>query len=500
MAEGDRRHSQDPADGAPAGRRRRLRRWVVSALVVAVVAAVSGVAFLALTEEPADPRRDPAAVPPPPGLELPEPERAGPVATRLLAGEVDPEAVRRAIGRLPQDPRLGGRVAVAVGTLGGGEPAYAEGPAVVVPASTLKLLTAVAALEVLGPERTFATRSVLDGTTLTLVGGGDPLLTRRSVPGEYPHRADLATLARRTARGLVDRGVRRVALSYDTMLFTGPAVNPRWEPDYVTDDVVSPISALWVDEGREEPGLADRSAQPSATAAAVFAGALADNGIEVTGRPRPGPATPAAEQVAQVRSAEVVELVQHLLETSDNEATEVLARHVALAEGEQGSFAGATRALVAVAGRLGVRTQGSVLRDASGLSRSDRLPVRTLLDLLAVAADPERPALAAAVAGLPVAGWSGSLDDRFTGTDASPPEGFATDMREALGDVRAKTGTLTGVNGLAGVITGRDGTVMTFVAQMDRVPVDYTFLARDRLDRIGAALAACACGARPAAP
>ena len=46
------------------------------------------------------------------------------------------------------------------------------------PASTLKLLTATAALETLGPDRTFATRVVADGRNrLTLVGGGDPFLT-----------------------------------------------------------------------------------------------------------------------------------------------------------------------------------------------------------------------------------------------------------------------------------------------------------------------------------
>ena len=79
----------------------------------------------------------------------------------------------------------------------------------------------------------------------------------------------------------------------------------------------------------------------------------------------------------------------------------MLARHVALAEGADPSFAAAPAALLGVAARLGVRTDGAVLRDASGLARGDRLPVRTLLDLLGVAADPARPELSSALAGLP---------------------------------------------------------------------------------------------------
>jgi len=43
--------------------------------------------------------------------------------------------------------------------------------------------------------------------------------------------------------------VTRVRLAYDASLFTGPRVNPRWPAGYVTDQVVSPITALWADEG-----------------------------------------------------------------------------------------------------------------------------------------------------------------------------------------------------------------------------------------------------------
>jgi len=104
------------------------------------------------------------------------------------------------------------------------------------------------------------------------------------------------------------------------------------------------------------------------------------------------------------------------------------------------------------------------------------------LDALAVAADPAHPRLTGLVEGLPVAGFSGSLAYRFA-QDADP----------GLGYVRAKTGTLTGVHGLAGLAVGRDGSVMTFVAVADRVRTVNTLFARARLDRVAAALAGCAC-------
>jgi D-alanyl-D-alanine carboxypeptidase/D-alanyl-D-alanine-endopeptidase (penicillin-binding protein 4) len=480
MSEGDRLHS-----GARSGRGVRRRRPAVLAalLVLAVVAA--GAVWLGgerLGLRPAEPDPEPAAVEAPRALELPGPPEARPVAEQVRPGAVDPDAVRRALRPLTGDPRLGPRVAVAVAGLSG-EAAHAQGPPSVTPASTLKILTSVTALSALGPEHTFRTTAVATGRSLVLVGGGDPLLTREPPAGAYPERADLATLARRTARALAAEGRDRVRLSYDASLFTGPPASPGWEDDYLPDDVVSPITALWVDGGREQPGQAPRADDPAAAAAAVFAAALRERGVTVAGPVRPGTAPAQAEELAAVEGAQLAEVVQYLLESSDNETAEVLARHVALATGEDPSVAGAGRAMTAVARELGVPMGGARVEDGSGLARGNRLRVGTLLALLAVAGEPGHPELAAVLPGLPVAGFSGSLTSRFVG--AAEP---------GLGVVRAKTGTLTGVHGLAGVVTGRDGTPMLFVALADRVAVEDTLFTRDRLDRIGAALAACRCG------
>lgn len=425
----------------------------------------------------------PAAVPPPPGLDLPPLPDPAPVAAVRREREVSPQAVRRALGRLARDRRLGRRVSVAVAGLDG-RAVVSQGPGVVVPASLLKIVTGVAALDLIDPQLRFTTSVVRRGDRLVLLGGGDPLLTDVPDPDVVPERADLRTLARATAAALPG-GVRRVRLEYDDSLFSGPAVSPAWEDDYVPDSVVSPITALWVDQGRDPSGTGARVVNPSRAAAVRFAELLDDEGVRVAGRPRPGRA-PDREPLASVAGTPVVEIVQHLIETSDNEATEVMLRHVGLAAKDEGSFDAGSAALRAMLRELGVPPAGRRVVDGSGLARGNRLAVDALLELLAASVDADRPELSGVATGLPVAGFTGSLVFRFD-VEAGP----------GLGWVRAKTGTLTeaGVHGLAGTVTGRDGTPMLFVAVADRVPLAQTLFARARLDQIAAALAACRCGA-----
>ncbi len=440
-----------------------------------------------------DPSLDPAAVAPPPGLELPavtDPALvAAPVEGAAAAGGADggtraPDAakVRRVLAPLLADPDLGPRVHVAVHPLGDQQPVFTRGSGSAVPASTLKLLTTAAALSLLGPDHTFSTTVQATGARrLVLVGGGDPLLASRPTPTSYPPVADVVTLARRTAEALLEEGTRRVRLGYDDSLFTGPAVNPHWPDDYVPDGVVSPISSLWVDEGRALTG-SGRVSDPSAVAAAVFAGALDRFGVEVIDVPEPRRVASGARVVAGVESAPLAQLVEHVLLVSDNEASEVLLRHVGLATRSRGSSAAGSRGVLAELGPLGVELPRARVYDGSGLSRDNRLTPDTLVGVLQAAASAEHPELRSVLTGLPVAGFTGSLAVRF---DDVVPQG--------RGRVRAKTGTLTGVSALAGILTDRDGEAMVFVLVADRVDPADTLAARDALDAIAAALAACHC-------
>jgi len=484
MTEDDRAH---PGTEEEEPRRRRRGRWLTGFLVVALIVGGGFVAWRydlaerwGLVDPAPDPRTDPAAVPAPPGVHLPDARTAAPVAQPLGGRTPVAQEVRRALGRLTDARRLGPRVAVVVAD-DRGRVVHAEGPGVVIPASIMKLLTALAALDAVGQEHQFTTEVVRQRAQLTLVGGGDPLLARRPDPDAYPRQADLTALGRDTARELRRSGTTAVRLAYDDSLFTGPETSPTWESDYLPDGVVSPITALWVDQG-VDPRSGRRSADPAAAAARFFAAQLSRNGIDVRGAVQERTAQ-GGRRVAGVQSAPVVEIVQHVLETSDNEGAEVLARHVAIAEGRPASFAGASQATEVVLERLGVPLGGAVINDGSGLSRDDRLRPTTVIDVLGTGASADPPPLGGVVEGLPVAGFSGSLSYRFD-----------VEADEALGWVRAKTGTLTGVHGLAGVVTGRDGTVMTFVAVADRVKVANTLFARARLDQITAALASCRCG------
>ena len=472
-----------------ARRRRWPRRTAVGLVVVLLLAAGATYRFDLgrrwFGDDAPSPVTDPARVPPPAGLTLPTARRAAPVAAPGTSGPVDAAAVRSAVTSLLRYKRLGRHVVVRVARSSDGTVVYRHGGGRVTPASTMKLLTTVAALQALGPEHRFTTSVVAKpgSRRVVLVGGGDPLLVRTPLTdGSYPARADLDTLAADTARALRRAGRTRITLGYDTTLFAGPSVNPSWEPTYVPDDVVSPVSALWVDEGRKTPGLADRAPAPAVVAARSFAQSLGRRGITVTGPPRPGAAAGSGRTIAAVRGAPLAQVVQHVVEVSDNEGAEVLAHQVAVAEGRRASFTGSAAAVRSVLRRIGVDTTGDRILDGSGLARRNRLSPQTLMAVIREASSPRRPELRSAVATLPVAGFSGSLATRFdTGDPAGP------------GLVRAKTGTLTGVHGLAGTVTTVDGAVLSFLAIADRVRGPDQLAARIRVDEVAAALAGCSC-------
>ena len=470
------------------GRLRLVLSWFPDAVVVLlVVAAVANLTF-DLDErwfglEHADVSREPADVLPPEGLDVAAGTVAPPVAETSPGGRLSVVAVQRAVAAYVGDASLGRHVDVAVGALGSDRTIYRSGAGAVTPASTTKLLTATAALEKVGPMTQFRTTVRQAGRRIVLVGGGDPFLatSRATAKGLYPARATLADLAARTAGALTKQGIIVVRLSYDDSLFSGPTVSPDWPGTYLPEDVVPPITALWTDEGKGADGR--YVADPSQAAAVAFAQALATHGIKVRGDVVPGVSAPTAVEIAAVASAPLGQIVEHTLAVSDNNAAEVIAHQVGLAVRQDGSFAGGTTAVMEVLTQLGVDTTGSTVYDGSGLSRRNRLTPETLLDVLRVAASPEHPELRQVVTGLPVAGFTGSLQWRFDDAPAA-----------ARGRVRAKTGTLTGVSGLAGIVTDLDGDLMVFVAIADKVAEPQTLAARHHLDLIAAALAACHCG------
>jgi D-alanyl-D-alanine carboxypeptidase/D-alanyl-D-alanine-endopeptidase (penicillin-binding protein 4) len=226
------------------------------------------------------------------------------------------------------------------------------------------------------------------------------------------------------------------------------------------------------------PSADAREPDPAVAAGRDLARLLAARGIDVTGSIRRTTAPAGARTLAQVVSPTVAELVEADLSTSDNDLAEALLRLVAIARGRPGSFTDGAATVADVLGELGVPTDGMDLRDGSGLARSSRIAPVTLVRLLQVAAGSEHPQLRTLLTSLPVAGFSGTLADRYT----HPPS------ESGAGLVRAKTGTLTGVSTLAG-LTERSGRTVLFVVMADHVPDGGTLAARESLDRFAATVA-----------
>ncbi|MCZ3389421.1 MAG: D-alanyl-D-alanine carboxypeptidase/D-alanyl-D-alanine-endopeptidase [Actinomycetia bacterium] len=451
----------------------RARWWVIGALSVVTLLVVLLDATGVIFAEEAAPLPPPAVVVP----ALPDAAAAAPAAVEPEPVAADPRVVRDVEQALKSDA-LGGSVHGFVAPLA--EPASpwvdVDGAGLATPASTLKLWTATAALDAYAPQSRLETSVVWNAAAerLVLVGGGDATLT--TDPDRAAGTASLAELATATARALRREDVAAVRLGYDDGLFTGPAVSPAWEPTYVTSGVIAPVTALMADQGRANPAGDARLPDPALGAAESFAALLEDAGVPVRGAVSQV-TSPTSEPVASVSSPPMSDLVERMLRDSDNQLAESLGRMAALAQGKPGSFAGAVRAIEQAGADQGVDLGASDLYDASGLSRDDTLPPQSLVEALHSAS--AEPQLASILSGLAVAGFDGTLADRFVVGDAA----------QGAGAVRAKTGTLTGISAEAGVATTCDGSMLAYAFIADDV-VD-TEAARAALDDAAAVLASC---------
>jgi D-alanyl-D-alanine carboxypeptidase/D-alanyl-D-alanine-endopeptidase (penicillin-binding protein 4) len=352
-----------------------------------------------------------------------------------------------------------------------------------VPASTAKLVTAAAALLALNPTDRLTTRVVTgpDPGTVVLVGGGDPTLTalpdaKGSLYPAAPTVGELAEAVKKKAPGPIRR------LLVDTSRYTADGLAPGWSPGDVAGGFITPIEPVMLDGGRIDPSLPDgpRVSDPALTAARALADELGVADVEK------GTAAPDATAIAAVSSAPVSELAEHALRTSDNVLAEVLAREVAISRQAEPSFAGAARSVLAALGQAGIDTADAEMVDGSGLSTQNHVPARLLGEILAAAASPAKGPLDTQflrpiLTGLPVAGGVGTLDDRY-----------ARDGRAAAGRgvVRAKTGSLTGVSALAGVVTDTDGKLLVFALMSNGAS---PAIVRPLHDAMAAELSRCGC-------
>jgi len=365
------------------------------------------------------------------------------------------------------------------------------------PASITKVLSAAAIMSVLAPEHTFTT-TVVSGqrpTDIVLVAGGDQLVAPgRGDPTAVAGRAGLADLAKQTAAALKNNGVTEpVRLFLDTSYAEGSDLAPGWTDFWVTNGYAGRISMLALESDRALPGI-PAPADPTMRVAKAFQEALEDQGISLSTTKisaatapdeRDKPKESEQPPLASVESAPLRDVLALALATSDNAMVEQLSRQASVAAGA-GAKQKDVNAWVVDTMRdyYNLDIDGATLADTSGLSDGTRLPMRLVADVLAAGASGAYPSLQSVLNGLPIAGYNGTMRDRFLVDSARP----------GLGVVRAKTGSLPSVTSLAGTVTTRDGRLLVFALTTNDVeggpgPVE----ARAAIDILVAALADCGC-------
>lgn len=356
-----------------------------------------------------------------------------------------------------------------------------------IPASTVKVLVAAAAIEVLGPDYRFTTSVVgpdpaggVIGGDIVLVGGGDPLLSGEWYPASGLERHPVTSLTSLDdlARELGAAGVVRVdgrvlgdGGRYDLEFYV-----PDWA-DGIAGIEAGPYSALMANDSRVQ-GDAYRWDDPIAAAAAEFALRLEGAGISSAGGGGRGVASSDWSILASIDSAPLVDVVAEMLATSDNNTAEMLVKEIDRATGGMGTRLGGLEAVRATLSTIGVDVADLALVDGSGLANTARARCETLVSAL------DRGG-AAVVDGLAVAGVSGTLTEAFVGT---PMEGRLS----------AKTGTLgnppfdrdpPAVKALAGRFVTDGGERITFALVLNQYMINDQSNYRPIWDALATALA-----------
>ncbi|MBP3712311.1 MAG: D-alanyl-D-alanine carboxypeptidase/D-alanyl-D-alanine-endopeptidase [Bacteroidaceae bacterium] len=338
---------------------------------------------------------------------------------------------QQALERLCQSPLFeSSQLGLYVYDLTDGQPLYAVNAAHRMrPASCQKVVTAITALDCLGGDyqlRTeFRTKGKVAGGTLQgdliVVGGMDPMVT----PDELLEAAQ--NLRQK-------QGIESIAGSivYDLSMREDKPLGWGW----CWDDDYGPLSALLVD-GKD-------------TFEQNWLQALARAGIKVNSGAR-GKEQGAREQSKTVYSIRhsIDELLEPMMKNSNNIYAECLFYQTAALGGKKGAgHKEAAQRTEKLLSKIGVDPSPYRIADGSGLSLYNYVSAEMLVALLGYAWQ-NTSIKEHLLPSLPIAGFDGTLKNRMTGTEAD-------------GNVKAKTGSVTGISSLAGYITAANGHTLAF--------------------------------------
>ncbi len=336
-----------------------------------------------------------------------------------------------------------------------------EADAARTPASTQKVYVAGAVLAKLGGDHRYVTE--VRSSTIVAGGAADELVLRASGDPSFSS-SQLGALADAVVKAGVQRAPKGLVL--DDAHFDNKTRLDIWKRSF-TPGEVGVLSSFTIDGNHRSD--AETSADPGMANLKRFRAALVARGVTVGSGMRRGELLDGGPVVASVQSAPLRDLVRTMLKKSDNTYAEMFTKELGARNGN-GSTSGGVAAISAYMVQLGVAAPVAQV-DGSGLSSSNRSTARQQVDFL------RRTSTASYAAdfldGLPVACVDGTMRNRLCQTSGAR-------------SVRAKTGGIDFVVGLAGFGQTSTGTRVTFSFLLNEVRSSSS--ARASIDKALAAI------------
>ena len=304
-----------------------------------------------------------------------------------------------------------------------------------IPASVRKIFTATAVAECLPFDQRLETQMWIDGEDVVLLGQGDPSFGSDRF-GYEPETVAFEPFV----RALRERRISSIRdIVVDVSMFDRVTLPYQWKLGNITSDVAAPVDAIaWSenDIGRHAVASAGHFA------GLAFRDVLHANGIAVTGTVRVE-IEPRSwqELVASVESPFVYDLLATILKPSHNLFAETLFKAISAGDGPASYEGARERERLFLTETVGLDATSFRFVDGSGLAPDDLVTPAAVVAMLRWMNHPHRRA-----------DWWNLL--------AAPgaPEGTLRRRLTPLVDrLRGKTGTVAGVNALAGIIAGRNG-------------------------------------------